>query len=55
MGEVIGKCKELGLLVFANFNRIHVVPPLNTSDDIVREGLALLDQALALADRHYQD
>ena len=54
MGEVIGKCKELGLLVFANFNRIHVVPPLNTADDVVREGLAILDEALALADKHYQ-
>jgi len=52
MNEVIGKCKELGLIVFANFNRIHVVPPLNTSDDIVCEGLEILDQALTVADQH---
>jgi taurine--2-oxoglutarate transaminase len=52
MNEVIGKCKELGLIVFANFNRIHVVPPLNTSDEIVREGLSILDQALTVADEH---
>ncbi|HIW45432.1 MAG TPA: aminotransferase class III-fold pyridoxal phosphate-dependent enzyme, partial [Candidatus Yaniella excrementigallinarum] len=54
MGEVIAKCKELGLIVFANFNRIHVVPPLNTPDDVVTEGLAILDEALAVADAYYE-
>lgn len=54
MGEVIGKCKELGLVVFANFNRIHVVPPLNTPDEVVREGLSILNEALSVADQHYQ-
>lgn len=54
MGEVIGKCKELGLVVFANFNRIHVVPPLNTPDEVVREGLSILNDALSVADQHYQ-
>lgn len=54
MAEVIGKCKELGLVVFANFNRIHVVPPLNIDDDILREGIAILDEALAVADQHYK-
>src|SRR5699024_9558924 len=54
MAEVIGKCKELGLIVFANFNRIHVVPPLNIDDDILREGIAILDEALAVADHHYK-
>jgi len=55
MNEVIAKCKELGLVVFANFNRIHVVPPLNTPDDVVTEGLAILDKALAVADKYYED
>ena len=27
MNAVIASCKEQGLLPFANFNRIHVVPP----------------------------
>lgn len=53
MGEVIAKAKELGLIVFANFNRIHVVPPLNTPDEVVKEGLTILDEALAVADQHY--
>ena len=31
-------------------NRIHVVPPCNAPDDLVREGLAILDDALTVAD-----
>jgi taurine--2-oxoglutarate transaminase len=37
------------MLPFSNFNRIHVVPPLTTTDDEAREGLAILDAALAAA------
>lgn len=54
MGKVIAICKELGLIVFANFNRIHVVPPLNIDDDVVADGLAILDEALSVADQYYQ-
>lgn len=50
MNAVIGTCKENGLLPFANFNRIHAVPPCNASDAEVREGLAILDRALDVAD-----
>ena len=35
-----------GLLPFANYNRIHVVPPLTISDEEAREGLAILDEAI---------
>ncbi|MGA8988381.1 aspartate aminotransferase family protein [Aeromicrobium sp.] len=52
MGEILGACKQAGLLPFANFNRIHVVPPCTISDDDARRGLDILDQALALGDRH---
>jgi taurine--2-oxoglutarate transaminase len=31
-------------------NRIHVVPPCNSPDDLVRDGLAILDAALDVAD-----
>ena len=50
MNAVIAACKAGGLLPFANFNRIHVVPPCNVSADEVREGLAILDAALDVAD-----
>ncbi|MGO1291610.1 MAG: aspartate aminotransferase family protein [Brevibacterium linens] len=51
MNEVIAALKAEGVLPFANFNRIHVVPPLNTPDEDVRFGLAALDRALDVADR----
>ncbi|UPW12170.1 aspartate aminotransferase family protein [Gordonia amicalis] len=52
MNAVIAACKTNGLLPFANFNRIHAVPPCTVSDDEVREGLAILDTALDVADAH---
>jgi taurine--2-oxoglutarate transaminase len=52
MNEVVGACKTNGLLPFVNFNRIHAAPPCTVSDDEVREGLAILDTALSVADRH---
>jgi taurine--2-oxoglutarate transaminase len=52
MAELVAACKERGLLPFANFNRLHVVPPCTTSDAEAKEGLAILDEALAVADRH---
>jgi taurine--2-oxoglutarate transaminase len=45
-------CKQAGLWPFTHFNRTHVVPPCTTSADEVREGLAILDDALAVADRY---
>lgn len=50
MNQVIGAMKAGGVLPFANFNRIHVVPPLNTPDADVRFGLDVLDKALTIAD-----
>ncbi|MHB1172013.1 MAG: aminotransferase class III-fold pyridoxal phosphate-dependent enzyme [Lacisediminihabitans sp.] len=43
---------DLGLLLFTNFNRIHVVPPCTISADEVREGLKMLDAALSVADSY---
>ena len=54
MNEVIAACKKGGLLPFANYNRIHVVPPCNTTPDEAREGLAILDAALSVGDAHTQ-
>jgi taurine--2-oxoglutarate transaminase len=54
MDEIVKACKQGGLLPFANFNRIHVVPPCTTSDDEAREGLAILDEALQHGDVHAQ-
>ena len=53
MNDFAAACKERGLWPFTHFNRTHVVPPCTTTADEVREGLAILDEALAVADRHY--
>ena len=52
MNEILAACRKGGLLPFANFNRIHVVPPCNISVEDARAGLAILDDALALGDAH---
>ena len=52
MNAVVGACKSNGLLPFANFNRVHVVPPCNVTAEEAREGLAILDKALDVADQH---
>jgi taurine--2-oxoglutarate transaminase len=52
MNAVLAECKSQGLLPFGNFNRIHVCPPCNVSEAEVAEGLAILDAALDVADRH---
>ena len=53
MNELAAACKERGLWPFTHFNRLHVVPPCTTTADEVREGLAILDEALDVADQHY--
>ena len=52
MGELAGECKKRGLLPFTAGNRLHVVPPCNVSDDEVAAGVAILDEVLAVMDRH---
>jgi taurine---2-oxoglutarate transaminase len=52
MNATIAACKTAGLLPFANFNRIHVVPPCTVSEAEARQGLAILDDALDTADAH---
>jgi len=52
MTELVGACKQRGLLPFTNFNRLHVVPPCTISATEAKEGLAILDEALAVADAH---
>jgi len=53
MNEIVAASRREGLLVFNNFNRIHVVPPCTVTEAEAREGLARLDRALAVADHYY--
>jgi taurine---2-oxoglutarate transaminase len=53
MNEFAAACKERGLWPFTHFNRTHVVPPCTTTAAEVAEGVQILDEALAVADRYY--
>jgi taurine--2-oxoglutarate transaminase len=53
MSELMAACKSRGLWPFTHFNRMHVVPPCTTTADEIREGLAVLDEALEVADKYY--
>ncbi|KOU62273.1 hypothetical protein ADK55_09035 [Streptomyces sp. WM4235] len=55
MAEFAAACKASGLWPFVNMNRTHVVPPCTITETEAKEGLALLDAALEVADRHAVD
>jgi taurine--2-oxoglutarate transaminase len=52
MKELTGACASRGLWPFTHFNRLHVVPPVTITPDDAREGIAILDEALKVADAH---
>ena len=52
MGDLAAACKARGLWPFIHFNRLHVVPPLTATDAEVREGIAIIDEALSVADAY---
>ena len=53
MAEFAAACKQRGLWPFTHFNRTHVVPPCTISEQELREGLEILDEALNVADAFY--
>ncbi|MGD9996629.1 MAG: aspartate aminotransferase family protein [Ilumatobacteraceae bacterium] len=50
MVDLAAACKAKGLWPFTHFNRMHVVPPCTTPVDEVHQGLAIIDEALSVAD-----
>jgi taurine--2-oxoglutarate transaminase len=52
MASLTAACKDRGLWPFVHFNRLHVVPPCTTSADEIREGIAILDEALEVTDSY---
>ena len=53
MNALVADCKARGLTPFTNYNRLHVVPPCTVSEGEAKEGLAILDAALSVADGYY--
>jgi taurine--2-oxoglutarate transaminase len=52
MAEFAAACKQRKLWPFVNMNRTHVVPPCTITAEEAQEGLAVLDEALSVADAH---
>lgn len=50
MNVLASACKAEGLWPFIHFNRVHLAPPLVISEDELRRGMSIIDQALQLAD-----
>ncbi len=55
MLDFAAACKAQGLWPFTHFNRTHIVPPCTTSVEEVHEGLAIIDEALTVADGYYTE
>ncbi len=54
MSAVAAKIRELGMFTFVKWNFIFVAPPLSISKEELDEGLAIISEAIAIADKHYQ-
>lgn len=50
MNQVAAKIKELGMYTFVRWNYIFIAPPLCITKEQVDEGLAIISQAIAIAD-----
>jgi taurine--2-oxoglutarate transaminase len=53
MGEITAASRAEKMLIFTNYNRLHVVPPCTVSEDEARDGLSRLDRVLSAADKYY--
>jgi taurine--2-oxoglutarate transaminase len=46
---------ERGLYLMTHWNVVMICPPLTIIPDELAEGIAILDDALAIADEYYED
>ena len=52
MNKVAARIKELGMYTFVRWNYIFVAPPLCITKEQVDEGLAIISDAISIADEH---
>lgn len=52
MNKVAGKLKQLGMYAFVRWNYVFVAPPLSITREQVDEGLAIISEAIAIADEY---
>lgn len=53
MNELVAACRKNGLMPFANFNRLQLVPPCNVSEADAKLGLELLDKSISEINKYY--
>ena len=51
MNKVAAKIKELGMYTFVRWNYIFIAPPLCITKEQIDEGLAIISEAIAIADK----
>ncbi|MBL7745589.1 MAG: aminotransferase class III-fold pyridoxal phosphate-dependent enzyme [Chitinophagaceae bacterium] len=52
MNKVAAKIKELGMYTFVRWSYIFIAPPLIVTKEQVDEGLAIISEAISIADEH---
>lgn len=52
MNKVAAKIKELGMYTFVRWGYVFVAPPLCITKEQIDEGLAIISEAIAIADEH---
>jgi taurine--2-oxoglutarate transaminase len=50
MNQVAGKLKQLGMYAFVRWNYVFIAPPLSINREQIDEGLAIISEALRIAD-----
>ncbi len=54
MAELGAELRKRGLMMFLSGNRVNVVPPLVITDVEAKDGIARIDDALAVIDKYYE-
>ncbi len=52
MNQVAARLKQLGMYTFVRWNYIFIAPPLSITREQIDEGLAMISDALTIADAH---
>ena len=52
MNKVAAKMKELGMYTFVRWSYIFIAPPLCVTKEQIDEGLAIISEAIKIADEH---
>jgi taurine---2-oxoglutarate transaminase len=55
MNQVAAKLKQLGMYTFVRWNYVFIAPPLIITREQIDEGLAIIGEALLIADAHVRE